>query len=65
LGFLQWGGWESIVVTLPNILQGLQRKILKDTLQQEGSHPPGWVPTVLDPKAKLPRCWTLGRDSST
>jgi len=45
---LQRGRWESIVDSLPAIVQGLQGEILQDSLQQERPYPLGWVSSLLD-----------------
>jgi len=64
VGFIQWNGWESIVVALPAVVQRIQRQVSEGALQQEGSNSFGWVPLVLDPKAKILRCSMPGGNAA-
>jgi len=54
---LQRGRWKSTIVLLPAIIQGLQREVLQNSLQQIQPHPVGRDPLywVKEPGLKKPR----------
>ena len=47
MGELQRDRWKSIADPLPAIIQGLQRELLQNLLQQIRPHPLGWVSPLL------------------